>query len=73
MEDVVSIGSQIVDTIVSGVTGLATGITGAVVDTWNGIMLDSSGNLSGVATWGLVFVGIGVVMGFVRKFTAGRG
>ena len=68
-----SIGVQIVNTVVDGVTGLASGVAEAVVEAWNGIMIDSSGNLTGVATWGLVFLGIGVVMSFVRRFTRGRG
>lgn len=73
METIASIGSQIVDAVVSGVTGLASGIGGAVVDTWNAVMVDSSGNLTGVATWGLVFLGVGIVMSFVHRFTRGRG
>lgn len=73
MEDALSIGTQIVDAVVDGVTGLAAGVGAAVVDTWNAVMVDSSGNLTGVATWGLVFLGVGIVMSFVHRFTRGRG
>lgn len=72
MNETLSIGEQIVETVVDGVTGLATGVGTAIVDVWNSVMVQN-GNLTGVATWGLVFLGIGIVLGFVRKFTRGRG
>lgn len=62
--------TDITNAIVGGVTGLGTGIASAIVDTWDAVMLNAEGNLSNFGAWGLVFLGVGLVVGAVRKFTA---
>ena len=60
--------SDITNAIVGGVSNLGTGLATAVVDTWNTVMLTETGGLSNFASWGLCFLGVGLVIGFVRKF-----
>lgn len=69
MEGVTSVGSQIVSTFVESVSGVVTGVTGAVTEGFNNLIVNSNGQISNLAIWGLVFGGIGLVVGIVRRFT----
>lgn len=62
-------GSEIVTTITSAATSFATGFGTAVVDTFNTIMVNENGNLSNLAIWGLVFGGVGLIIGLSKLFT----
>lgn len=68
-----SLGSQIVETFLEGVTGLGSGLGKTIVDTFNSVVLNSDGNLSNLAIWGLVFGGSALVIGVVKHFTRKAG
>lgn len=70
MGEIASVGSQIVSTFVEAISGVVEGVTSAVIDGFNGLIVTEAGNLSNLAVWGLVFGGIGLVVGIVRRFTS---
>lgn len=67
--EVTSIGSQIVGTFVEAISGVVSGVTSAVTEGFNNLIVNANGNISNLAIWGLVFGGIGLVVGIVRHFT----
>lgn len=69
MGEVTSVGSQIVSTFVEAISGVVEGVTSAVTSGFNNLIVTTSGNISNLAIWGLVFGGIGLVIGIVRRFT----
>lgn len=62
-------GSNIVTTITDAASSFATGFGNAVVNTFDTILTDGSGNLSNLAIWGLVFGGVALIVGLSRLFT----
>jgi hypothetical protein len=64
-------GASIVETFTTAFTGITSGLSSGIVDTFNTIVTNSEGGLSNLATWGLVFggvaLGIGILKGFMRK------
>lgn len=62
-------GSEIVTTITTAATGFASGFGRAVVETFETIMVSENGNLSNLAIWGLVFGGVGLIIGLSKLFT----
>ena len=71
--DTVSLGSQIVDTFLEGVTGLGSGLGRTIVDTFNSVVMTSDGKLSNLAIWGLVFGGSALIIGVVKHFARKAG
>ena len=63
-------GSEIVTTFTDAVKGFASGVAGAIVDTFNAVCVNTEGGLSNLAIWGLVLGAVGIGVGLVRKFTA---
>lgn len=65
--------SEIVTTITGAFSAFVTGIGGSIVSAFNSIMFEGTGDtrrLSALATWSLVFLGVSLALGLVRKFTA---
>ena len=60
---------EIVETFLSGVTGLGSGLGTAIVDTFNSVVLTSEGKLSNIAIWGLTFGGMALVIGLAKLFS----
>ena len=71
--ETVSLGTQIVETFLEGVTGLGSGLGETIVDTFNSVVLNSDGNLSNLAIWGLVFAGATLIIGVVKHFSRKAG
>ena len=63
-------GAEIVSTFVEAVKGVAGGIAGTIVDTFNAVAVNSEGGLSNLAIWGLVLGAVGLGTFVVRKFTS---
>lgn len=64
-----SLGTNIVSTFVDAVTGIASGLSDAVVSVFNKLVVTENGALSNLAIWGLVFGGIALAIGVIRIFT----
>lgn len=62
-------GSDIVTTITTASSDFATGFGNAVVNTFNTILTNGEGGLSNLAIWGLVFGGVGLIIGLSKLFT----
>lgn len=62
-------GSDIVTTITTAASDFATGFGNAVVNTFNTILTNGDGGLSNLAIWGLVFGGVGLIIGLSKLFT----
>lgn len=73
MENVASLGSQIVSTFVDAFTGLTAGLGTGIVDTFNSLFMNANGGLSNLAIWGLVFGGVSLGIGIISKFTRKAG
>ena len=63
-------GASIVSTFTDALSGVATGIANTVVDVFNAVCVTAEGEISNIAIWGLVFGGIALAAGIVRKFTS---
>ena len=63
-------GASIVSTFTEAIAGVATGIATTVVDVFNAVCVAEGGGISNIAIWGLVFGGIALATGIVRKFTS---
>lgn len=54
--------SNIISEIVSAFTSFLTGLGTAVVDLFEGLILDDAGQLTPFAAWGLAFLGLGLAV-----------
>ena len=64
---------NIVETFTGAFTSMAEGIGTGVVDLFNSVFVNSEGNLSNLAIWGITFGAVGLVLGLVRAFTRKAG
>lgn len=67
MDTTASVASQIVTTITDAANGLASGLASSVTSTFNTLIVNE-GQLTEFAAYGLVFVGVGFVIGLIRWF-----
>lgn len=68
MENVVTVAQQIVQVITNAANGLASGLASSITSTFNTLIVNN-GQLTEFASYGLVFVGVGFVMGIIRWFS----
>lgn len=64
---------QIVNTIVTSMTTFATGVGGIIVDVFNQVFIESSGEttqLTNFGTYSLVFLGVATVTGVIGVVVA---
>lgn len=54
--------SEIITEIVSAFTTFLSGLGSAVVDLFEGLILDDAGKLTPFAAWGLAFLGLGLAV-----------
>lgn len=58
-------GANIIETFVSGFSGLGGGLATAAVEIFDTMFVSAEGGLTNLATWGLIFGGASLIIGLV--------
>jgi len=60
--------ADIVAALTSGFSALVTAMSTLILDAFEILVYNETDGLTDVATWGLVFAGLGIVIGIVNRF-----
>lgn len=61
--------ATIVGTVVDAFTGIVSGVAGAVVSTFQSLVMNANGTISTLGIWGLTMLSLGFGFGLIKKFT----
>lgn len=61
--------ADILDIFIEALTGFVGASANAMISAFNTLVYNPTTGLTGLATWGLVFGGISLVLGIVGRFT----
>lgn len=61
--------AEIIAVLTGALTGLVNALTTVVIDAFGALIYNPTDGLTDFAAWGLVFAGIGIVLGIVNRIS----
>jgi hypothetical protein len=61
--------AEIVGVFLDALTEMVSGFATAILEIFDTLVYNPVDGLTGIATWSLVFAGIGIVLGLLNRFT----